>query len=131
VGSLSKEMDDIHVINNSVQATSSVFLVRDDIEPIPNASLENTVLVPNSTCDVVRLVLNLDKTSEYGSLVLNLDKTSEHGNITWSDMVDDPNFNFPRFFYVNEKLYSVLQFGHKTNCSIQRYMFIFHASFLE
>ncbi len=85
MGSLSKEMDDIHVINNSVQATSSVFLVRDDIEPIPNTSLENTVLVPNSTCDVVRLVLNLDKASEYGS-------------INWSDMVDDPNFNFQEFF---------------------------------
>jgi len=27
VGSLSKEMDDIHVINNSVEAGSSVFLV--------------------------------------------------------------------------------------------------------
>jgi hypothetical protein len=61
VGSLSKEMDDIHVINNSVEAGSSIFLVRDDIEKIPNTSLENTVLVPNSTCDVVKLVLNLDK----------------------------------------------------------------------
>jgi hypothetical protein len=117
-GSLNKEMDDIHIITHSVEAGSSVFLVQDDIGPIPNTSLENAVSVPNYTCDVVKLVLNLDK-------------TSEHGNITWSDMVDDPNFNFPRFFYVNEKLYSVLQFGHKTNCSIQRYMFIFHASFLE
>jgi hypothetical protein len=61
VGSLSKEMDDIHVTNNSVEAGSSIFLVRDDIEKIPNTSLENTVLVPNSTCDVVKLVLNLDK----------------------------------------------------------------------
>jgi hypothetical protein len=46
VGSLSKEVDDIHVINNLVEAGSSVFLVRDDIGPIPNTSLENTVLVP-------------------------------------------------------------------------------------